>query len=49
MTRDEWIAHGIEQGYCLAMRCVYHDGTEEAPDQLEQDDPCVMILQLLDS
>jgi hypothetical protein len=48
MTRQEWIEHGIKQGYCLPIRCLYHDGTEETPEQLESDDPCVMILQLTD-
>jgi hypothetical protein len=26
MTREEWLAYGIEQGFCSMPICVYHDG-----------------------
>lgn len=48
MTRDEWIKVGVEQGWCLETRCLYHDGTEPTLDEVTDDDPCVLFLQLTD-
>ena len=49
MTRDEWIAIGVQQKWCLDTRCLYHDGTEPTLDELTDDDPCVLFLQLIDN
>ena len=50
MTFDEWIAHGITQGWCGPPVCNTHDGTpttqEEDDDFDDGGDPCIGIIRL---
>jgi hypothetical protein len=50
MTYDEWIAHGITQGWCGPPVCDTHDGTptteEEDDDFNAGGDPCIGIVRL---
>lgn len=50
MTFDEWLAHGVAQGWCGPAVCYTHDGTPttEAEDN-EFDsggDPCLHVVRL---
>lgn len=50
MTFDQWIAHGIAQGWCGPAICDTHDGTPTTADE-DHDfdnghDPCIHIIRL---
>jgi hypothetical protein len=46
----EWVAYGVERGYCTEAVCQTHDGatlSEGEQDGFEEgDDPCVPIVRL---
>jgi hypothetical protein len=49
MTRNEWVALGIENGWCGPVVCYTHDGlptTVDEDEEFEWGDPCVWILRL---
>ena len=50
MTFDEWMAFGIEQGYCTDQYCETHDGAPmsdtEAAEFDEGGDPCIHVVRL---
>lgn len=46
---DEWMAYGIEQGWCGAPVCYTHDGLPESPEEEEEfqeGDPCIHIIRM---
>lgn len=49
MTRNEWVAKGIEEGWCGPVVCYTHDGlptTVDEDEEFEMGDPCVWMLRL---
>jgi len=53
LTYNQWIAIGIEQGWCGPAVCYTHDGLPmTVPEEEEWDegqDPCIHIVRLYDS
>lgn len=50
MDKHEWIAFGIEQGYCQEPVCETHQGvilTEEEADFEDGGDPCITVARLI--
>jgi hypothetical protein len=48
MNQDEWIAYGVEQGFCGPPVCYTHDGlptTFEEDENWDEDDLCVHIIR----
>ena len=50
MNFDEWLAYGVEHGFCTEQFCDTHDGmplhpTEEAAWE-RGDDPCAHVVRL---
>lgn len=50
MTFDQWIAHGITQGWCGPPVCDTHDGTPTTAGEDNQydngEDPCIHVIRL---
>lgn len=49
LTFDEWIAYGIEQGWCGPPVCYTHDGLPmslEEDGEFQEGDPCVHIVRM---
>jgi hypothetical protein len=52
MTYEEWIAAGLEAGFCGPAVCSTHDGvptTQAEDEEFEEGDPCVHIVRLYES
>ena len=46
---DDWLAQGMEAGFCGPAVCYTHDGvptSEAEDDEFEQGDPCLHVLRL---
>ena len=49
LTYNQWIAIGIEQGWCGPAVCYTHDGlptTADEDDEFQEADPCIYIVRL---
>lgn len=50
MTFNDWIKHGIDEGWCGPPVCETHDGTPTTPAEDEEydegGDPCIHIVRL---
>lgn len=51
MDKFEWIALGVEQGFCHEPVCAMHDGIPTDTEEEEKDwdeglDPCQVVLRL---
>lgn len=49
LTYNQWIAIGIEQGWCGPAVCYTHDGlplTIDEEEDFEERDPCIHIVRL---
>jgi len=53
MTFEEWLQHGLTQGWVGPTICHTHDGLPMSEEEYEEydrgDDPCIHILRLYDS
>jgi hypothetical protein len=49
-SRAEWLAEGIEAGFCSDVVCLTHDGVpmsaEEAGQWEDGDDPCAAVVRV---
>lgn len=47
---DEWLRHGIEQGWVGPPVCETHDGTPVSQPEIDEfengDDPCITIMRV---
>jgi hypothetical protein len=50
LTFDEWLEHGLSNGYCTEQFCDTHDGipVTESEDRLFEEgyDPCIHLVRL---
>ena len=50
MNLDDWLAYGLEQGWCGPAVCATYDGTPYSEAELDEfeegNDPCVHVLRL---
>lgn len=50
MTIDEWLALGVELGFCSPVVCDTHDSLPGTPDELEEWekgwDPCIPAVRI---
>lgn len=50
MEHDEWLAYGLQRGYCGPVVCATHDGTPTTVEEEDAfdvgDDPCIHIIRL---
>lgn len=52
MTFEEWMTHGIKQGWCGPPVCHTHDGvptTQQEDEDFDEAEPCVHIIRLYES
>lgn len=46
MTLAEWLAAGLEAGWCGPGVCAIHDGVPMTAGEEDEDEPCVFIVRL---
>lgn len=49
---SEWIAYGVEKGFCSPLICATHDGIPSTPEEAAEwedgGDPCQPVVRLLE-
>jgi len=50
MTREEWLAYGLEHKFCGPVVCETHDGMPMTEDEesefMDGGDPCIPVIRL---
>lgn len=50
LTLEQWVAYGIQEGYCTDIVCDTHNGTEMTPEEEyefeEGFDPCIPVVRI---
>jgi hypothetical protein len=52
MDYNEWLKHGMDNGWCGPAVCYTHDGlptSEQEDEEYEESDPCIHIIRLYES
>lgn len=50
LTLEEWLAYGIEHGFCSEVVCSTHDGIPYTPEEESEweagSDPCAFVVRI---